>query len=189
MKMIVKSTFFEAEVVGDTIQEVWEQAAFLHALPTKCHVDQSPTRFGFAADQDGNKYYYLESTPQDDRTPVYQFHYGTRREDKKLFPGKVDEVTKKAIQRWVYWDSERQTQVVVWENGRLLTWQQRTQQPVHLPVAMETVQTVTNRTAPVETPPVTRTTAMNITSERCPECNAPAGKLHANKCSLRTIPA
>jgi hypothetical protein len=56
------------------------------------------------------------------------------------------------------------------------------------PVAMETVQTATHRTAPVETPPVvTRTTAMNVTSERCPECNAPAGKLHANKCSLRTI--
>jgi hypothetical protein len=128
------------EIKGCDIKEAWQQAAFLHGLPTICPVDQSPTRFGYSKIEK-DEFYTIESTPQDDKTPVYQFHFGTRQADQKLFPGKMDETAGKAVQRWVYWDSEKRTQVVVWENGRLLGRQ---------PVAMETVQTASIRTAPVE---------------------------------------
>jgi hypothetical protein len=115
MKITIDSRggHFTAEIEGATMQEWWQQAAFIHSLPTTCPVDDTPVRFGYAKQGD-DEFYYLESTGP----TVYQFQFGTRKEDKKLFPGKVDQASGKAVQRWTYWDGQQK--VVKWEDGKLV---------------------------------------------------------------------
>lgn len=119
----------EYEVEGADIKESWQQMAFLQALPTICPVDNSRVRFGHNTNSDGEEFYYLVSTPKDNRTPEYKFDFGMTRADKKLFPGKMDEATGKAIERWYYWDGKKK--VVMWEEGRLLTNPQTETTPQH----------------------------------------------------------
>jgi hypothetical protein len=118
MKITIDSRggHFTAEIEGATIQEWWQQAAFIHSLPTTCPVDNTPVRFGYAKHGD-DEFYYLESTPKTTEETVYQFQFGTRQSDKKLFPGKVDKDGGKAVQRWTYWDGQQK--VVAWEDGKL----------------------------------------------------------------------
>jgi hypothetical protein len=119
MKITIDSRggHFTAEIEGATIQEWWQQAAFIHSLPTTCPVDNTPVRFGYAKHGD-DEFYYLESTPKTPEDTVYQFQFGTRQADKKLFPGKVDKDGGKAVQRWTYWDGQQK--VVAWEDGKLV---------------------------------------------------------------------
>jgi hypothetical protein len=115
--MKVKSEF-RAEVDEMTEQEAWQKAAFWQSLPSTCPVDGSPVRFGYAK-RDGYDFYYLESTGEQ----RYEFQFGQSLEDKSLFPGKVRKGAdgkKSTVQQWAYYDADKQTQVVVWENGRTI---------------------------------------------------------------------
>lgn len=113
MKLTVKGELFDVELEGNTAQEVWQQAAFWASLPTTCPVDDKPTRFGYKKTDKGT-FYYLESTGPHH----YEFQFGTRQDTLQLFPGKVDETTNKTVQRWVYYDGEKN--ITMWEEGRLL---------------------------------------------------------------------
>lgn len=121
IKLKVKGDFFEVEVEGATQQEVWQQAAFWHALPTVCPVDGSPTRFGYA-NRGGYDFYFLASTGSG---RVYEYPFGQGKKNEGLFPGQYDDKQGRTNRRWVYWDAEANrgegAQVIVWENGRLLT--------------------------------------------------------------------
>jgi hypothetical protein len=147
MKATVKGEFFEVEVEGTTEQELWERMAFWHGLPTICPMDNMPVRFGYSKNDDGNGFHYLESTG-----PIpWQFQYGTRKEDKKLYPGKMDKDEGKAIQRWAYWDRENNRRVVGWEDGKFLGGKpEQAPEPVGRypspPVAKENV---SNRASPI----------------------------------------
>jgi hypothetical protein len=116
MKATVKGEFFEVEVEGTTEQELWERMAFWHSLPTICPMDNMPVHFGFSKNEKGHKFHHLESTG-----PIpWQFKFGTRTEDNKLFPGTVDEDSNKTVQRWTYWDKENKRLIVGWEDGKFL---------------------------------------------------------------------
>lgn len=117
MKLKVKGDFFEVEVEGETVQDVWRKAAFWHSLPTTCPVDDKPVRLGFA-NRGGYDYFYLESTGP----KRYRFAFGQSTSEKGgLFPGEYEKKDGETYRRWVYWDGQQE--VVMWENGRLLTGQ------------------------------------------------------------------
>lgn len=118
MKLILNADgTWSAECEGDTQQELIKQAAFWHGLPTVCPVDGSAVRFGYR-EGDDIPFYSLLSTGE----RVYEFPLGQGTGDRGMFAGKMDGEgkQKKFVQRWQYYDHEKQGKVVVWENGRLL---------------------------------------------------------------------
>jgi hypothetical protein len=135
MKATVKGEFFEVEVEGTTEQELWERMAFWHSLPTICPMDNMPVRFGYSKNERGHKFHYLESTG----TIPWQFQFGTRTEDNKLYPGKKEEGADRAVQRWAYWDRENNQRVVGWEDGKLLGGKPEPQNYPSSPVQKEGV--------------------------------------------------
>jgi hypothetical protein len=150
MRATVKGEFFEVEVEGTTEQELWERMAFWHGLPTICPMDNMPVRFGYSKNDDGNEFHYLESTG-----PIpWQFQYGTRKEDKKLYPGKKDNPTDqkaKAVQSWAYWDRENNRKVVGWKDGKFVGDQpEQAQQSVgRYPTQPEREEGVSNGASPI----------------------------------------